>query len=70
MDDDHGWRLERMQEFKSVYWEMDGGILFNGNALKESKSNGQECEGCATEVWWHQGFYTIMPTRHVQIWTG
>lgn len=46
MDDDHGWSLESMQEFKSVYWEMDGGILFNGNALEESKSNGQGCEGC------------------------
>lgn len=35
-----GWRLETLQEFKSVYWETDGGVLFNGNALKESESNG------------------------------
>lgn len=58
-----GWRLKSIQEF----WEMDGGILFNGNTLEESERNGQECEGCAMEVWWQQGFYTTKPTRHVQI---
>lgn len=58
-----------MQEFKSVYRETGGYILFNGNALEESESIGQECGGYATEVWWRQGFYTTKLSRHVQIWT-
>lgn len=64
-----GWRVESMQEFQSVYRETDGGILFNGNALEESKGNDEECGGCATEVCWQQGFYTTKLTKHVQIWT-
>lgn len=58
-----------MQEFKSVYWEMEGGILFNGNAPEESESIGEECDSYATEVWWRQGFYITKLSRHVQIWT-
>lgn len=58
-----------MQEFKSVYRETEGGIPFNGNALEESESIGQECGGYAAEVWWQQGFYTTKLSRHGPIWT-